>query len=94
MSKSNPFCVIYLLSLSLFLCTERVDAQQTPAGTSSPNASPSSTPAVFSPQTLADLKRLQQAAADEQAIRQLSQAGAVANQKIVYRYFSHGADSK
>src|SRR5260370_10951925 len=62
MSKSNPFCVIYLLSLSLFLCTERVDAQQTPAGSSSPNASPSSTPAIFSPQTLADLKRLQQAA--------------------------------
>jgi carboxypeptidase Q len=62
MSKSNPFCVIYLLSLSLFLCTERVDAQQTPAGTSSPYASPSPTPAVFSPQTLGELKRLQQAA--------------------------------
>jgi carboxypeptidase Q len=73
MSKSNPFCVIYLLSLSLFLCTERVDAQQMPAGTSSPNASPSSTPAVFSPQTLADLKRLQQAALNsDYAFRQVA----------------------
>src|SRR5205807_2240838 len=39
-----------------------VDAQQTPAVASSPNASPAATPAVFSPQTLTDLKRLRQAA--------------------------------
>jgi hypothetical protein len=32
--------------------------------------------------------------ADEQAFAQLKQAGATANEKIVYRYFSHGADSK
>ena len=32
--------------------------------------------------------------ADEQAFGQLKQAGATANEKIVYRYFSHGADSK
>src|SRR5260370_8810183 len=78
MSKSNPFCVIYVLSLSLFLCTERVDGQQTPAGTSSPNASPSSTPAIFSPQTLADLKRLQQAAL---------------NSDYAYRQVAHLADN-
>jgi hypothetical protein len=32
--------------------------------------------------------------ADEQAFGQLKQAGATANEKIVYRYFSHGAESK
>jgi carboxypeptidase Q len=40
----------------------RIDAQQTPAAASNSKASPSPTPVVFSPQTLADLKRLQQAA--------------------------------
>jgi hypothetical protein len=35
-----------------------------------------------------------QSEADEQAFAQLKQAGATTNQKIVYRYFSHGADSK
>ncbi len=50
-----------------------VDAQQTPAATSSLSASPSSTPAVFSAQTLADLKRLQQAAlASDYAYRQVA----------------------
>jgi hypothetical protein len=34
-----------------------------------------------------------QADADEQAIAQLNQAGASTEQKIVYRYFSYGADS-
>src|SRR5919106_3457798 len=62
MSELNQLRVVFLLSLSLFLCAQRVGAQQTPAETSSPTASPSSTPAVFSPQTLAELKRLQQAA--------------------------------
>ncbi|HEY4271237.1 MAG TPA: M20/M25/M40 family metallo-hydrolase [Candidatus Udaeobacter sp.] len=42
-------------------CVQRVNAQQTTAA-SSPNVSPSSTPVVFSPQTLSELKRLQQAA--------------------------------
>ena len=32
--------------------------------------------------------------ADKQAIAQLNQAGASTEQKIVYRYFSHGSDSQ
>jgi hypothetical protein len=32
--------------------------------------------------------------ADQEALAQLSAAGAGAKQKIVYRYFSHGSDSK
>jgi carboxypeptidase Q len=69
----NRFRATFLLSLSLFFCTERVGAQQTPAETSSPTASPSSTPAVFSPQTLAELKRLQQAAlTSDYAYRQVA----------------------
>src|SRR6266496_1201763 len=62
MSESNQLRVVFFLWLLLFLCAQRVEAQQTPAATWSPSASPSPTPAVFSPQTLADLKRLQQAA--------------------------------
>src|SRR4030095_11125670 len=58
----NRFRVICLLPLSLFLCAMRIDTQQTPAAASNSKASPSPTPVVFSPQTLADLKRLQQAA--------------------------------
>jgi hypothetical protein len=58
----NRFCAIYLLRALLFLCALQVDAQQTPSEASHSNASPSPTPIVFSPQTLADLKRLQQAA--------------------------------
>jgi hypothetical protein len=58
----NRFCAICFLPLSLLLCAQRVDAQQTPAAVSGSNSSPSPTPAVFSPQTLAELKRLQQAA--------------------------------
>jgi carboxypeptidase Q len=73
MSESNQFCVVFFLSLSLFFCGQRVDAQQTPAATSSPTASPSPTPVVFSPQTLADLKRLQQAAlTSDYAYRQVA----------------------
>src|SRR5207244_10677059 len=56
------FLVIMLVPLSLLLCALRVDAQQTTAAPPNSNASPSPTPFVFSPQTLADLKRLQQAA--------------------------------
>src|SRR5438552_13035780 len=56
------FRAICLLLLSLFLCALRVDSQQTPLAPPNSNASPSPTPAVFSPQTLADLKRLHQAA--------------------------------
>ena len=35
-----------------------------------------------------------QAEADQNASAQLHQSGATRNQKIVYRYFSHGADGK
>jgi len=75
MSESNQLRVVFLLSLSLFFCAQRVDAQQTPAVNSSPNASPSPspTPIVFSAATLADLKRLQQAAlTSEYAYRQVA----------------------
>ena len=58
----NQVRLMALLLFALFLCTQRVAAQQTPAVVSSSNTSPSPTPAVFSPQTLAELKRLQQAA--------------------------------
>src|SRR5213082_2264587 len=56
----NRFRPTFLFSLLLLLCAPSVNAQQTPAATSSPSASP--TPVVFSAQTLADLKQLQQAA--------------------------------
>jgi len=57
----------------LFLCAQRVDAQQTPGAVSSATASPSPTPVVFSPQTLAELKRLQQAAlTSDYAYRQVA----------------------
>jgi carboxypeptidase Q len=66
MSESkNRFCAICLVTLSLFFCASRIGAQQTPqtpAAASNLNTSPSPTPAVFLPQTLAELKRLQQAA--------------------------------
>jgi carboxypeptidase Q len=58
----NRFRLTCLFPLSVFLCALRIDAQQTPVAISTSSASPSPTPAVFSPQTLADLKRLQQAA--------------------------------
>jgi Zn-dependent M28 family amino/carboxypeptidase len=57
----SRFRSTFLLWLSLLFCAQRVDAQMPPA-MSTATASPSPTPAVFSPQTLADLKRLQDAA--------------------------------
>jgi carboxypeptidase Q len=69
----NRFRATFCLSLSLFFWAQRVDAQQTPAAASSSNASPSPTPVIFSPQTLAELKRLQQAAlTSEYAYRQVA----------------------
>jgi carboxypeptidase Q len=63
----------FFLSLSLLFCAQGVEAQQTPELASTATASPSATPAVFSPQTLADLKRLQQAALNsEYAYRQVA----------------------
>src|SRR6266481_894863 len=58
----SQFLAICCLLFSFCLCAPRVDAQQTPPIESTPNGSPSSTPAVFSPQTLSELKQLQKAA--------------------------------
>ena len=71
--SENQLSVVFLLSLALFLCAQRVIAQQTPAVASSPNGSPSPTPPVFSPQTLSELKQLQKAALEsDYAYRQVA----------------------
>src|SRR5437899_57923 len=62
MSESNQFRIASLLCVSLFLCASRVVGQPTPVAPLDSSPSPSPTPAVISQQTLADLKRLQQAA--------------------------------
>jgi carboxypeptidase Q len=62
MSESNQFRIASLLCVSLFLCASRVVGQPTPVGPLDSSPSPSPTPAVFSQQSLDDLKRLQQAA--------------------------------
>jgi carboxypeptidase Q len=73
MSELNQLRVVFLLSLLLFFCAQRINAQQTPAAMSSPSASPSPTPAVFSPPMLTELKRLQQAAlTSDYAYRQVA----------------------
>src|SRR6266542_3589204 len=73
MSELNQLRVVFLLSLLLSFCAQRVNAQQTPTTTSSRSASPSPTPAVFSPPTLTDLKRLQQTAlTSDYAYRQVA----------------------
>jgi hypothetical protein len=72
MSESNQLRAVFFLSL-LFLCGRRIDAQQTPAAASSPNASPSPTPVVFSPQALTELKQLRQGAlTSDYAYRQVA----------------------
>jgi len=69
----DRFRQVALLSLVLLLCAQRVGAQQTPAVVTSPNGSPSPTPAVFSPQTLSELKQLQKAALEsDYAYRQVA----------------------
>src|SRR5436190_20450187 len=69
----NQVRLMALLSLVLFPCAQRVIAQQTPAVASSPNGSPSPTPAVFSPQTLSELKQLQKSALEsDYAYRQVT----------------------
>ncbi|HEU5245993.1 MAG TPA: hypothetical protein VFU09_02780, partial [Candidatus Udaeobacter sp.] len=73
LGSQNRFRATFLLSFSLFLFARRVDAQQTPAAASSPSASPSPTPALFSTQTLAEVKRLRQAAlTSDYAYRQVA----------------------
>src|SRR6266403_2130856 len=70
----SQFLAICCLLFSFCLCAPRVDAQQTPPVASSPNGSPSPTPHVFSPQTLSELKQLQQAALEsDYAYRQVAQ---------------------
>ena len=69
----DRFRQVALLSLILLLCAQRVGAQQTPAVVTSPNGSPSPTPAVFSQQTLSELKQLQKAALEsDYAYRQVA----------------------
>src|SRR5437879_10124762 len=69
----NSFCANLLLLISLVACGLRVDGQETPAAASNRSASPSPTPAIFSPQTLAELRRLQQAAlTSDYAYRQVA----------------------
>jgi carboxypeptidase Q len=73
MSELNQVRVVFLLSLLLSFCAQRINAQQTPAAASSPSVSPSPTPAVFSPPMLTELKRLQQAAlTSDYAYRQVA----------------------
>ncbi len=59
---SSRFLTICCLLFPIYFCALHICAQQTPVAASSPSASPSPTPVVFLPQTLADLQRLQQAA--------------------------------
>ncbi len=69
----NGFYAICLAFLLAFLWAAPASAQQTPAVASSPNGSPSPTPAVFSPQTLSELKQLQKAALEsDYAYRQVA----------------------
>src|SRR5438067_8531621 len=69
----NQFYRLALLSLALLLCAQRGVAQQTPAVAPSPDGSPSPTPAVFSPQTLSELRQLQkEALKSDYAYRQVA----------------------
>jgi len=71
--SENQLSVVFFLSLAFLVCTQLAIAQQTPAVASSPNGSPSPTPAVFSPQTLSELKQLQKAALEsDYAYRQVA----------------------
>src|SRR5947207_6167428 len=67
----SRFFTICCLLFPFCFCALNIDAQQTPASSRSP--SPSPTPAVFSTETLADLKQLQQAAlTSDYAYRQVA----------------------
>ncbi|HET9418203.1 MAG TPA: M28 family peptidase, partial [Chthoniobacterales bacterium] len=67
-------CTSGLAGVYLILNAWRCDAQQVPAAPTSPSTpSPTATPVVFSSQTLADLKRLQQTALNsDYAYRQVA----------------------
>jgi carboxypeptidase Q len=65
----NGFCTVYLLFLFLLVDLARIPAQPTPVAM----ASPSPTPALFSSQTLSQLKQLQHAALEsDYAYRQVA----------------------
>jgi carboxypeptidase Q len=74
----RPVSALAIFKFSLLICLSPINAQQasTPIDTAaraSSSPSPMSTPAVFSPQTLADLKRMQQAALNsDYAYRQVA----------------------
>jgi hypothetical protein len=69
----SRFFTISCLLFPFCFCAVDLVAQQTPVLTSSPNGSPSATPAVFSSETLSDLKQLQHAALDsDYAYRQVA----------------------
>ena len=71
--SKNGFLPMWVPLLSLFVCVPALEAQQTRAATSTPSASPSATPPVFSPQTLSELKQLQKAALEsDYAYRQVA----------------------
>src|SRR5215469_13593270 len=68
----NGFCAVCLAFLLPLAWAVRLSAQQTPPA-SSANGSPSWTPAVFSSQTLSELKQLQKAALEsDYAYRQVA----------------------
>jgi len=60
--SQTRFRSLFLVWFSLLVCALQLDAQQTPAITTSPVALPTPTPAIFSSQTLTELKRIQEAA--------------------------------
>jgi len=69
----DGFCATCLAVLLPFVWAAELSAQQTPMVASSLNGSPSPTPAVFSPQTLSELKQLQNAALEgDYAYRQVA----------------------
>jgi hypothetical protein len=73
MCESIQFRFVCLFWISFFVYVSRVGSQPLPIATSNSSPSPSATPAVFSAQTLADLKRLQQTAlTSDYAYRQVA----------------------
>jgi carboxypeptidase Q len=66
-------CAMWLGFLVPLVWTAELPAQQTPMVTSNPNGSPAPTPAVFSSQTLSELKQVQKAALEsDYAYRQVA----------------------
>src|SRR5689334_5932723 len=71
--SGTRFFTTSCLLLPFCFCAMNLIAQQTPVVASNPSESPSPTPAVFSPQTLWELKELQKAALDsDYAYRQVA----------------------